>query len=363
MKRREKATSNVAPVAFGFFTLAGAAFIIFSKLLAMDPAVVTGVPVALMVIYAILIVLARGLRLRDDQTGDNFYYMGFVYTLVSLGVSLYQYSSAGGVEDIIRNFGIAVASTIAGIVLRILFNQLRRDPVEFEHTSRLELADAARQVRRQLDGVQYEVAHFRRSSQQMIKESFDESRKQLVAIAEGATGAVEAVTQQAMENVRSSTVGLGEQLVASDIKTQLERATRSLDRINKKMDAAADKLTDASDALAVRLNEIEMPDHVVEVKLQPAVDSLERILATVADRLDNQARAIGGFQEQANKRAEEQRQLSSELINALEEVKGLGDGQRKTGIFDVFRRGPDSSMDVVDSEVAPVEAQHRSDRT
>jgi len=78
----------------------------------------------------VVIYFSRNLRLRDDQSGDNLYYMGFLFTLTSLGVSLYQFSVERAAEEIVQNFGIAIASTITGIALRVVFNQMRRDPVE-----------------------------------------------------------------------------------------------------------------------------------------------------------------------------------------------------------------------------------------
>jgi hypothetical protein len=62
----------------------------------------------------------------------NLYYIGFLYTLTSLGVSLWQFSSTEGAETIVTNFGVAIASTIFGVALRVLFNQMRQDPVEVE---------------------------------------------------------------------------------------------------------------------------------------------------------------------------------------------------------------------------------------
>ena len=119
-----------------------------------------------MIGYAVLIWLARNLRLRDDQAGDNLYYMGFLFTLTSLGVSLYQFNAARAAEEIVQNFGIAIGSTITGIALRVIFNQMRQDPIEVERTMRLELADAARRVRRELDATVVEFGYIRRISQQ-----------------------------------------------------------------------------------------------------------------------------------------------------------------------------------------------------
>src|SRR5258708_10818374 len=119
-----------------------------------------------MLAYALLITLARSIRLRDDQSGDNLYYMGFLFTLTSLGVSLYQFSATRAAEEIVQNFGIAIGSTIAGIGLRVIFNQMRRDPIEVERTMRLELAAAARPVRREIDSSVIEFGYHRPSAQQ-----------------------------------------------------------------------------------------------------------------------------------------------------------------------------------------------------
>ena len=74
----------------------GCIYILVAKLVGVDQFYVTFVPVAIMLTYALVIYLARSLRLRDDQSGDNLYYMGFLFTLTSLGVSLYQFSATAG---------------------------------------------------------------------------------------------------------------------------------------------------------------------------------------------------------------------------------------------------------------------------
>jgi hypothetical protein len=157
----------------------GSGYIIFSKLQEFSASYVTSVPVLIMIGYALMLGIARLFRLRDDQSGDNLYYMGFLFTLTSLAVSLYQFSAAGSAEQIVQNFGVAIASTIAGITLRILFNQMRRDPVEVEATARLELAEASRRVKRELDASVLEFGYFRRMAQQSISDALDEVKETL----------------------------------------------------------------------------------------------------------------------------------------------------------------------------------------
>ena len=72
-------------VVFMGFVLVGCAYIVTAKLGGIGQLYVTFVPVATMLVYALLISFSRSLRLRDDQSGDNLYYMGFLFTLSSLG--------------------------------------------------------------------------------------------------------------------------------------------------------------------------------------------------------------------------------------------------------------------------------------
>lgn len=218
------------PIFFGVFTFTGIAFIVAAKLLLLPALIVTGVPVVLMLGYAGAILLFRRLRLRDDQTGDNFYYMGFIFTLTSLALSLIQFSAGSAqVHEIVVNFGVAVASTIAGIILRIFFNLVRRDPVEVEHVARLELSDASRRVRRELDEILLEMAHFRRTNQQMLAEGFEEIRAEVQRSAEAATSTVETASRLANEQANAWAEGGA----AEKVRTEIELAAKSLAELNQ----------------------------------------------------------------------------------------------------------------------------------
>ena len=168
-------------ILFFAVVLLGSGYIVLAKLYAFSAVLVTSVPVVIMIAYATLLEIARLFRLRDDQSGDNLYYMGFLFTLTSLAVSLYQFSSERWSERIVQNFGIAIASTIAGIALRIFFNQMRRDPAEVEATARLELAEASRRVKRELDGSVLDFAYFRRVCQQSITDTLSEVEEMVAA--------------------------------------------------------------------------------------------------------------------------------------------------------------------------------------
>jgi hypothetical protein len=253
-RRRVFNADQLAGLLFFVFVTAGCAYVIYSKSIHLSAWETTAIPVVIMLSYAAIIATVRLFRLRDDQAGDNLYYMGFLFTLTSLGMSLYQFRSDAAAEEIVRNFGVAIASTIAGVALRVLFNQMRRDPLETEQAARLELAEASRRVRRELDNTALEMAHFRRASQQAITDGFEEVRRGAEALNTSSTEALQAsVTRIAEECGR---------LVDGISRTSAELAH-----------------------LAERLAATETPDHPLGPKIEPVLAELTRSI----ERLDKRA--------------------------------------------------------------------------
>jgi hypothetical protein len=355
-KIREQRLDQAPTYAFFAVTAIGIAYIILAKSFGIESLLVTIVPVALMAGYAILIPLAPALRLRNDQTADNFYYMGFIFTLVSLGVSLIQYSSGGGIDGIIRNFGIAIASTIAGITLRIVFNMMRRDPGEIEHTSRLELADAARKVRREMDSVLYEVTHFRRTNQQMVQEMFDEVRAQITAMGESSSAAIREVSSTANGGVETTVKEMVEQFSSPQLRQQLDRSSKSIERINGRLETAAESLTSAAESFSTRLSLIQTPDQVVEIKMDPVVDALQRTIGEATERLASQTADLTSLRQDLALLAQSMKTVSGDLgsaARALGEISNQLQQDRRPGLFGFMRpRGRDDIMSP-DREPAP----------
>lgn len=110
-------------------------------------------------------------RIRSDKAGDNIYYLGFIFTLVSLLVSLYQSGNgASNTEQIISNFGIALLTTVVGVTGRVLFSQLRDTPQEIETESLNTISDVARELKSQLDDIVTDFNIFKTSLKQSTNE-------------------------------------------------------------------------------------------------------------------------------------------------------------------------------------------------
>ncbi|MBU1175428.1 MAG: hypothetical protein KKH72_08485 [Alphaproteobacteria bacterium] len=244
----ERGADYAGPAAFFFFAVAGSLYIVVAKFLYLGAIWVTSVPVLMMAVYAIAIFLVRRFRLRDDQTGDNFYYMGFIFTLTSLAISLVQYGAGVEITEIVQNFGVAVATTIAGIIFRILFNLTRRDPVEVEHISRIELSDASRRVRRELDTILMEMAHFRRTNQQMLAEGFEEIRAEVLKSAVSASEAIDRTASAAEQKIS----GQSQLAVTQAIAEELQETANLLNSLNASLAAIGETTAEMARVLHAR---------------------------------------------------------------------------------------------------------------
>jgi len=273
--------------------LVGCGYIVVSKIREFPAVLVTAVPVVIMLTYALLLGVARLFRLRDDQSGDNLYYMGFLFTLTSLAVSLYQFSASGSSEQIVQNFGIAIASTIAGIALRILFNQLRRDPVEVEAKARLELAEASRRVRRELDGSVLEFGYFRRMSQQSMVDALVELEALFAATKDHLAGLMsdlaKATNKPLQDASRASSEAMAQ--LTSQTTGTIEAASRQLAEEAVRLSRSTQSIVAEVDDFVSKLAAVRVPDNIIEVKLQPLIADLSRAVSAFDQAVAKQSEA------------------------------------------------------------------------
>lgn len=158
--------------AFGGAFVIGCAFIGIFKAAEVRQIIITITVMAVIAGYAAVVALTPRMRLRLDQAGDNAYYLGLLFTLISMSLALYAVSvdvsstadasaaPSRTAERIIGDFGVALGSTIAGIFARLLLQQMRIDPSDVETTTRLQLSQAAEQLRTELNDVTASMRSF-----------------------------------------------------------------------------------------------------------------------------------------------------------------------------------------------------------
>ena len=85
------------------------------------------VPLAVMAYYSYTLNQDETDVLSIEQKADSVYYMGFIFTLVAMAASLWvlaQGEGAMNIRSVVGNFGLALATTIFGLTIRIIWLQI-----------------------------------------------------------------------------------------------------------------------------------------------------------------------------------------------------------------------------------------------
>lgn len=308
------------PLFLALFLL-GAAVIVVGKAFNVSQWVVTFIPVGFVVLYAVATWFSDRLHI-EEAAGDSVYYLGFLFTLVSVGVALYHFSvDPAQTADFVANFGIALLTTIAGLALRVLLTQEQRHPSDVEASARLDLARAAHELRTEIDGAVEQVKGF---SDQVLRTSDQAARETAKLTSVTLTGAVEdfrraigetleAVTQPAAEfnesakRVKTAVTRVGtatEQLAArldaievppDLLEKKLAGVLSSLDEAVDKQHAATNSVVQATDQLASRLGAIEVPPDLLVRKVDSALAGLTAVVSEHTGALRDSLGTYGEF--------------------------------------------------------------------
>ena len=268
--------------------VAGVAGGIALKLAAVHPFWAAGYAALVLCIYAAATYLATNLRIEPEAIGDNCYYLGFLFTLTSLAVTLYFVVEAGAedrsqlIPEVISGFGVALSSTIMGVFLRVLMMQFRMDIVARERETRLELDLAARDLRDEMARSIRQIKAFSIESLQHAAEREEAMRRTTAAMVAdireqmGQTGAMvndalreaaQAQSAAAIAAIRDSVTEAAQGLLisAQDAASGLEadttaahiarlRATERLTRSALAVDAACAKLAHQAEGLGAAMD-------------------------------------------------------------------------------------------------------------
>ena len=328
---------------FGFFVL-GAAWILLFRTFGWSPWVVTGIPCALMVAYAYTSWDREEKRPKYAFAGDNLYYLGFLYTLTSLAHALIVFDpEEAGTETIITNFGIAIATTILGMALRVVVGQRTEETLEtVDEEVRTGLGDAARRLRGEIEFTVDEFQSFRERTREALEEGLAEVRAQLAEaadtsarIGDGLTGieekgaALAETTGKAWEGigadadrVRLALVSMTERIAGFDFYEAF--VARAIDLASGKLRDAveqhADEVRQGTEELRSGLKELTREFDAIGLRgvVREAVEPVSRDLREASTQLAGSAGAVREAVESA-RGAEE---TAGDLRAGLETVAG-----------------------------------------
>jgi methyl-accepting chemotaxis protein len=260
---------------FGIAAVGGFAAICGLKLQGHDADLIACLAVAAMIGYGFLAYQMPLVQMRLDRLGDNFYYLGFIYTLASLSAALLQMRVDMNILPLIGSFGIALVTTIVGIAGRVLFVQLRSEIDDIEDRVRRDLAACSADLRAQLASSVREFETVRTSLLQTLSETVI---------------ACDNATKRQVERVDELT-----KRAADQISIAFADQRREAEKIGGLVTNIATVVHEASQRVAT----IELPSERLNQQLGNFTQELEKQLRRLGATIDDVARSavpqLGNF--------------------------------------------------------------------
>lgn len=249
----------------------------------------------LMIAYGILAYRIPAVKMRSDRLGDNFYYMGFIFTLASMSAALIQLRTGEDVSALIGSFGIALVSTILGIAGRVTFVQMRTEVEDIEERVRQDLLNAASELRGQLGAAVRDLESFRTGARQAIHERLQES-----------VDVFSEATRRQLEQIKATV----EKTILST-----QTAFAGHEEAASRLVNIGDQVSQSADRLANRLDAIEVPPDAVDRKLEVVVRGFGSI--------------VGGFESVATAERARYQELAETVTQLRRVVTQIGTQLRK----------------------------------
>jgi hypothetical protein len=251
--------------------LLGFAAVCLLKVQGYDPNLVAAIAVGLMIAYGVGAFQIPLVQMRPDRLGDNFYYLGFIFTLASLSAALMQLQRGAQIEDLLGSFGIALVTTIVGIAGRVLFVQLRGEVDDIEEHVRRDLAAASADLRAQLSASIRDFETFRTGLFQTLAETQKHFAKVSVEQEDRLTAQALTAAQQMTGTAR-------------DLQKELAAILHEFETFRARFATAGHMHSSQLESYAQRLSEVERPGQEFNKELRNFVRELETLSARVAPR-------------------------------------------------------------------------------
>jgi len=325
---------------------------------------VTVWPVGCLFGYALFLGISKRYQIREDRAGDNLYYLGFLYTLVSLGHALWAFKGSEDSAQIIVDFGIALATTIIGVALRVVFNQLREDPVEAERQVRLELNRSVRDLVDDMSRMRMAVTGYTKQVEQAIQEVHFESRRAIEENIRNTTESykntvanVDAQIRASASTLSSSTAGLTASISSAaealgNLDKRIANVKLDPDLFERVLRGSVAPIASAAQEFHGKLLNVRFDEDMIERAITRPFENFSEALDQLNDLHLRQAKMIESLESTVESAAEGARGVSA----ALEEISKLKLPE------DAISNAIEPAYRQMHAYIAGLQAQSESDR-
>ena len=280
-------------IVFGTVYILGSLVIFFSSKF-LTPFIAMLILILLMGSYIVGIFFLQkkmNLFIRDEQLGDSFYYLGFLFTLTALVATLLNINiESVSIEELLNNFGIAIITTLIGLTGRILFSQFRESFDELKEESEAKISESVRKLKTQLDS------------------SIDILRQQSISIAQN--------TDKTLQDSSAS------------LRRFMEENNKVLQETTEKSKKAIEEFNSRASEISLKLSKINIPTDKFK-EFEDGVSSIVETLGKLEKDLKNSSveseihKITEKFKSLSSSISSQSKLLNDEFVNSKETLENL----------------------------------------
>ena len=315
----------------------GCVWLVISRLIFDAPSWIALIgPIVVMASYVFFIFYARRYQLRGDRAADNLYYLGFLFTITALAISLIRYNRLPAdpensialiqiVDTIIQDLGISLFTTLFGLFWRVVFSQMRTDPENIEEQSQIELTKTTAIVDAKLRNVIRNFERFNSRSTKALNETTDiltkaqdnivtsfESLTEKIQRIEVPPNIIEISIEKSFQKLDESISSRSKEL-SNQFKEHIEKIDIKSDLLSSKLTPILIEFESATQNLANRINNVDFSPQI----LNEAVEKSFSVLHTSIQSVASQVSAMPTDIENLQKNFQSVAQLSTEIQRNL----------------------------------------------
>ena len=293
----------------------------------------------------------RDQNIDRDRAGDNLYYLGFLFTLLALAyvvIRLFAFppetgaDSASKINEVIAQFGIALCSTIAGILARILMQNRNSEHRKGEIPGSPPFhSEDLLELRRTISEVTDSFSYLVRATQSQAENTMSRSRELLERLDEHMGEMSQRGHSQAMDSLEEIRIEWKEAAghLKEDIQRTFETAHQSVEsstnQVKEKWRSVGEEVNALSYRAASRVHEISDSLQPLTTGLATVQNTLNefdrglseahRRLLVVAEAAEKHAVAGEAILRDARQKAEETRQVVGDAANQVHRAEKVAD--------------------------------------
>lgn len=216
--------------------------------------------VAIMLAYGIVIWLRSRTQYASDTDGETFYYLGFIYTLVTLVVTFAPLLDSADKQPDTRRvlglFGLGLITTFVGLAGRVFFSQLGPQASLGPEEGATRLADAYAEAARAIEASTLRIVQAQQRVDGQLSDAYSAAIEAIHAVADRITQEYAARSNQTVTQFGAAIerVALQGETAFAELRTRTERETedaaRQIERTHQLLRGQIDTLiTRSTDAI------------------------------------------------------------------------------------------------------------------